>query len=149
MKVLICGDRNWNDYGSIAHRISKLPLGTIVVHGAARGADRSAGIAAAACGLEVQEFPADWTTYGKAAGPIRNIQMLDQKPDLVIAFHEDLASSKGTAHTVREAQKRSIPVEVITGKLIEVDCPVCGSTLEGDSCPAGCDSEVMCPWQDW
>jgi len=38
--------------------------------------------------------------------------MLDEKPDLVIAFHPNLAESKGTKDCVNEAKRRGIPVEV-------------------------------------
>jgi len=114
MKVLICGDRNWNDYITICNRIQKLPYGTIVIHGDCRGADKLAGKAAEVFGFKVQKFPANWETFGLAAGPIRNIEMLDEEPDRVIAFHEDIDKSKGTAHTVKEALNRRIPVEIIS-----------------------------------
>lgn len=66
-------------------------------------------------GYPLIEIPADWTTYGKAAGPIRNRQMLDLNPDIVIAFHNDITSSKGTKDTVTEAKRRGIPrVEIIS-----------------------------------
>ncbi len=39
--------------------------------------------------------------------------MLDTKPHLLIAFHDDLSQSKGTKHIVCEAKKRGIDVEVI------------------------------------
>ena len=38
--------------------------------------------------------------------------MLNTCPDLLIAFHNDLSSSKGTKHIVNEARKRGIEVEV-------------------------------------
>jgi hypothetical protein len=41
--------------------------------------------------------------------------MLAAKPDLVLAFHADLAHSKGTKHMVGIARKAGIPVEIITG----------------------------------
>jgi YspA, cpYpsA-related SLOG family len=114
MKVLVCGDRNWSDSKKIIDRISSLPQGTTILTGACRGADRIATEEARALHYEVIEFPADWDAHGRAAGPIRNREMLDQKPDLVIAFHSNLAASKGTADTVCEAKRRGIPVEVIT-----------------------------------
>lgn len=47
---------------------------------------------------------------GRAAGPIRNHEMLDEgKPHGVVAFHEDIMSSRGTAHMVGIARKVSIP----------------------------------------
>ena len=57
---------------------------------------------------------AEWQRYGKGAGPRRNDNMLNEHPALVIAFHNDLAKSKGTADTVRKAQKRGIAVRVVT-----------------------------------
>lgn len=114
MKVLVCGDRNWSDMDKIETRLKRLPEGTTLIHGAARGADTLGGyVAERFCGFKVEAYPADWNKYHRAAGPIRNRQMLDQKPDLVIAFHSDLATSKGTKDCVMEARKRKIPVEVI------------------------------------
>lgn len=65
-------------------------------------------------GLDVVEVPANWTRYGKAAGPIRNDRMLKFKPHLVIAFHEDIESSRGTKDTVTKARNLGIQTEVIT-----------------------------------
>ncbi len=39
--------------------------------------------------------------------------MLNTKPDLVIAFHNNLEESKGTKHIVNVARKRGIDVEII------------------------------------
>lgn len=113
MIVLVCGDRFWTDKEKIRVRLGKLPAGTTVIHGAARGADSIAGAEAQEFGFKVMAVPADWAKHGKAAGPIRNREMLDQKPDLVIAFHPNLEGSKGTKDTVTEAWRRGIPVELI------------------------------------
>jgi len=60
-------------------------------------------------------FPADWKSYGKGAGPIRNQLMLDEgKPDLVLAFHNDISSSRGTADMIRRAKKHGISYEIIS-----------------------------------
>lgn len=40
--------------------------------------------------------------------------MLDEKPDLVVAFHDALHRSRGTKDCVEEAQRRGIPVRVFT-----------------------------------
>ncbi len=113
MKVLICGDRRWEDEGTIYRRITKLPLDTLIITGGARGADIIARIAAQNLGYPTKTIIAKWWKYGDAAGPIRNREMLDLKPDLVIAFHGDLKNSKGTKDCVNSARRRSIPVEVI------------------------------------
>jgi hypothetical protein len=114
MKVLICGDREWLNAKKIADRVKKLPAGTTVIHGACRGADRIAGNAAFNHGLTVREFPAQWKRYGLAAGPIRNQRMLDENPDLVIAFHSNLAESRGTANMLKKAKEKGVEIEIIT-----------------------------------
>lgn len=59
-------------------------------------------------------FPAHWDIHGRAAGPIRNQQMLDEGlPDMVIAFHDDIASSKGTKDMISRAEKNSVPYQVV------------------------------------
>lgn len=64
-------------------------------------------------GYETMDFPADWDKYGRSAGPIRNGEMLKQgKPDLVVAFHDDIENSKETKDMVRQAREAGIPVEV-------------------------------------
>jgi hypothetical protein len=113
MRVLVCGARDWSDIGSIRRTLAALPPDTVVIHGAARGADSLAGEAARELGLRVRAFPADWARYGKAAGPVRNRQMLvEGKPDRVLAFHADLAGSKGTADMVRQARAAGVAVRI-------------------------------------
>ena len=113
MIVLICGDRNWADRQKVVARLAAIPDGATIIHGACRGADCIAGEESTRRGFSVKEFPADWEKYGKSAGPIRNDAMLAEKPDLVIAFHPNLAESKGTADTVRKARAIGIPVDII------------------------------------
>jgi SLOG family YspA-like protein len=113
MKVLVCGSRDWWRDDIMRERLKQLPRGTEIIHGGARGADRMAGVIANGLGFKVTEFPARWRKRGRvdrSAGLERNLLMLDQEPDLVLAFH--LYNSTGTAHTVAQARKRGIPVEV-------------------------------------
>jgi hypothetical protein len=110
MKVLVCGSRSWDNPTAIRRRLTDLPRGAEVIHGNARGADQDAGTFARALGLRETAFPADWRGKGRRAGIIRNLAMLDQKPDLVLAFWD--GRSTGTAHTITEARRRGIPVEV-------------------------------------
>ena len=113
MRVLVCGDRNWTDRQRIGVRLATLdPDSDVVIHGGCRGADKLAGQAAKAHNLPVEVYPAEWTRHGRAAGPIRNQQMLDTGIDLVLAFHPDLVTSKGTRNMVLLARKAGIPVEV-------------------------------------
>lgn len=113
-RVLVCGDRHWSDRGAILDRLRRLPSDTVVIHGAAQGADTIAGEVAVSLGFTVEPYPADWARYGRAAGPIRNAKMLqDGKPDLVIAFHADIPASRGTRNMVNLARKADVPTEVL------------------------------------
>lgn len=109
--VLVCGSRTWSDGAVIRRRLEQLPRGAVVMHGGARGADRIAGQLAETLGFEVREMRARWSEHGRAAGVIRNLRMLDESPQLVIAFWRD--GSKGTEHVLREAWKRGIACEVV------------------------------------
>jgi len=85
MKILVFGSRNWVRDDIIRRVLSKLAkLDHItLVHGGARGADRAAGRIGKELGFEVREYPADWDRHGRAAGPIRNAEMLEKEnPDL-------------------------------------------------------------------
>jgi hypothetical protein len=61
--------------------------------------------------LEERAFPADWRGKGRRAGILRNLAMLDDEPDRVLAFQRN--GSRGTQHTIDEARRRGIPVEVV------------------------------------
>lgn len=111
MKVLVCGSREWRDGTAIRDRLARLPRGTEILHGGCRGADRMADAVASSLGFRVREFPADWRGLGRSAGVRRNLAMLDEQPDLVLAFWRD--GSTGTGHTIDEAMRRGIPIEVV------------------------------------
>lgn len=111
--VLVCGSRDWADRESLASALTGLPgehYEIEIIHGGARGADRIAGEEAERLGFGVRVFPANWRGLGKRAGILRNIEMLDEKPNLVMAFQRD--GSRGTQHTIDEARRRGIPVQV-------------------------------------
>src|SRR6266540_5681183 len=95
-KVLVCGSRDWTDRKSINKVFKELPIDTIIIHGAARGVDTLAHEYADAYGFKIDKYPANWELYGKRAGFIRNLEMLDQSPDLVLAFQKN--KSRGTQH---------------------------------------------------
>lgn len=104
MKVLVFGSRKWVKQEVIERELKKLPSKTVIVHGAAPGADNIGGYVAAKLGFEVWPYPADWDKHGKAAGPIRNQRMLDEEHtqekgffDLALCFHEDPNLGKGSA----------------------------------------------------
>lgn len=116
MKVLICGGREWANWAVMQKRMKELESGSVIVHGACRGADLMADwLAKYRLHFAVKPYPADWKSYGKGAGPIRNRKMYDmEKPDLVLAFHPDLTltTSKGTKDMVEYALFKGTICEV-------------------------------------
>lgn len=99
MRVLIYGGRDFVptdlDYSWLNAMFRDHAPGEItVISGEARGADTAGRIWATASGHEVERYPADWNTHGKAAGFIRNKQMLDSGVDIAVEF----PGGKGTAH---------------------------------------------------
>lgn len=110
MKVLVCGSREYPLMRLVKERVDQLDVNDIVLVGGARGVDSVAEAAARERLLTVERYPALWEKHGKAAGYLRNIDMLRQHPDLVIAFHD--GKSRGTMHTMREARARGIPIEL-------------------------------------
>jgi hypothetical protein len=113
MKILVTGDRNWNDRPTMYTILDGMPI-TSIVEGCARGADRMAEEWAALRKIPVQHFPAKWDLYGKSAGPRRNAEMLTTKPDLVIAFHKHIEESRGTRDMIKQAERKGIDVHLIS-----------------------------------
>lgn len=117
MHILVCGSREFNDYGKLKTEVlAALPIGdyidATVISGHARGADKLGERLAVDMGWKSEVYPADWNTWGKAAGPIRNKQMLiEGKPDLVIAF---LAKdSIGTKDMIKQSKEAKVEVVVV------------------------------------
>jgi len=104
MYLLACGGRHWQNLDAVLRELLTFPSDTTVVHGGCRGADRLAGEAAELIGFPCVVFPADWDLHGRAAGMIRNRQMLAYllqrrsagEQVAGIAFHTDVENSRGT-----------------------------------------------------
>jgi len=118
MRVLVCGDRNWTNRASIytqLYLLRQLHIGPItVIEGGANGADKLAASCAWQLQMNVEEYRADWSHFGKAAGPKRNQAMLDTGIHLVLAFHPDLSKSKGTKDMTNRAAQAGVTVKIFT-----------------------------------
>lgn len=102
MRVAIVGSREYSDINAIVEYINSLPEDTIVVTGGARGVDQIAEAAARKRGLKVAIHLADWDTFGKAAGQIRNQKVVDDC-DKLVAFWD--GTSPGTKGAISLASK--------------------------------------------
>ena len=114
MKVLICGSRNWRAKDPVRAILRGHGPHTTLIHGGYDGADKVAGWVAQELGLRVITVEAEWQKHGKAAGPIRNGEMIKLRPDIVYAFRS-YGKSRGTDDMVRQAEAAGIPVYVISG----------------------------------
>lgn len=116
--VAIVGSRSFNDYDVFKMGVKSaindwgLTLDSVViVSGGARGADTLAKRFALESNLSMIVFEADWTKYGRSAGPIRNKQIVNEA-DFVIAF-PSASGSPGTKSTIGLAKKACKPIIAI------------------------------------
>jgi len=109
MKIAVTGGRNFNnakmvfetlDYIQEKYNISEL------IHGGAKGTDTLAGLWAKNRNILVSVFMPDWKIYGKRAGILRNLEMLNQKPEMVVAF----PGGRGTSHMTTSAKSQGIKI---------------------------------------
>jgi hypothetical protein len=111
MKIAIIGSRDFNNYKLVIETLesykSKISL---VVSGAAKGADSLGEKWAIDNNIQTLIFPADWEKHGKRAGFIRNEDII-KNCDGVIAFWN--GESKGTAHSLSLAEKYKKPVKIV------------------------------------
>ena len=118
--ILVCGGR---EYGMDPREEEQLRTvldttfagrmtPTAILQGGARGADWLAGQWARRNAIPLITHYADWDTYGKAAGSIRNGEMLEWwKPVLVIAF----PGGAGTHNMIEKARAAGVST-------VEVPC---------------------------
>jgi len=98
MKLAVVGGRDFQDYDLLKTTLLKFIRNrhpesskiTIVSGGCPTGADKLAERFAKEHQLATNIFPADWKTHGKAAGPIRNKQIVEAS-DHIIAFWDGKA----------------------------------------------------------
>jgi hypothetical protein len=120
MKILVFGSRKWVNQGAVERELAKLPPETVIVHGAAAGADNIGGYVAKRLKFEVRPYPADWMTHGKAAGPQRNQRMINEEHpdsdgmffDLALCFHEDPGLGKGSHDMHKRLLNLDPPIEI-------------------------------------
>lgn len=111
MRALICGGRDFTDWKTFMRCMDQMneqygPFDAIV-QGGAPGADAMAADLAYHWKIPTDEYLADWRTHGRAAGPIRNQQMLvEGKPEIVFAF----PGGRGTANMVALAKASGVRV---------------------------------------
>ena len=124
IKVIIAGSRNFYNYDTVEETVISFfmnhgfPKENIeIISGGARGADKLGEQLAKSYRLKLTVFPAQWDTYGKAAGMIRNQEMAnyaikDSDKAILFAFWD--GQSRGTKGMIDIARRCEMEV-IING----------------------------------
>lgn len=115
MRIIVCGGRDYQNSAAVNARLDEIHAKTpieAVIHGNASGADRLGGIWANTRGVKCWPVSAQWSKFGRAAGPKRNQQMLGMGVSLVVAF----PGGRGTRDMVKRAEKAGVSVISVEGQ---------------------------------
>lgn len=111
MKTAVIGSRTFDNYDqlkTILDNLSDKPAE--IISGGANGADSLAERYAQENNLPLTIHLANWKAYGKAAGPIRNKQLIEDCEQVVAIWD---GQSKGTQHSIKVAQKLNRPTQLV------------------------------------
>lgn len=111
MKTAVIGSRTFDNYDqlkTILDNLSDKPAE--IISGGANGADSLAERYAQENNLPLTIHLANWKAYGRAAGPIRNKQLIEDCEQVVAIWD---GQSKGTQHSIKIAQKLNRPTQLV------------------------------------
>lgn len=114
-RVVIAGCRDYFNYSQAKEYIDmclrniRNQFTIIIVSGGCRGADMLGLRYAAENKMDFEIYKADWTHFGRAAGPLRNRRMAEVC-DYVICFWD--GKSKGTFSMIQEAKRLNKPIRI-------------------------------------
>ena len=114
-KLIVAGGRDFKNFSSAGEILrsvlsKRTPNEVCIVSGGARGADSFGEMFAKSTGCDLEVFPADWSTYGKRAGMIRNEEMI-KFADATILFWD--GESRGTANMMSLTLDYNKPLFVV------------------------------------
>jgi hypothetical protein len=120
LKTIIAGSRDITNYSFLTIALSKIDWEiSEVVSGTASGVDSLGERWAGENNVSIKKFAAEWDLYGKAAGPIRNVQMAKYADAALIIWD---GVSKGTKNMIQEARSHGLEVKVVMkGELEKID----------------------------
>lgn len=122
MKLAIVGSRGFSDYPRLLNIVEEylcdyehfkdcfIPRFNEVVSGGATGADKLGEQIAAHFGVKLTVFKPDWDKHGKAAGFIRNEDIISNSDFVLCAWD---GQSKGTANSLSIAKRLKKPTFII------------------------------------
>ena len=126
IKVAVVGSRTFNNFDLFLTKMQEIFIVAdieMIISGGARGADKMAERFAELFDIPIQVFRPDWGKHGKAAGFIRNKDIVENA-DVVIAFWD--GSSHGTKHSMELAQKMNkwLYIVSLSGERVYVHSPL-------------------------
>ena len=110
MRTIIAGSRTATNYDDLLRAIEAAPWKpTLVISGTARGADELGERWARENAIPLLRIPAEWATYGRRAGYLRNLEMAKQAHALIALWD---GTSRGTVHMIETARSNGLEVFV-------------------------------------
>lgn len=131
--VLVCGSRDYpaSARPTIRAWLARLPPGTTIIHGAARGADSLAAEVAAELGFAVRPYAVDTALDGPwpAAGIRRNARMLAAEPNVSRCFAFTDAIQRGTGASRRLTGTGDMIARCVAAGVVVTVVPAGGRSL--------------------
>jgi hypothetical protein len=125
MRILVTGSRDWDDLWILETAIQQewwkrggTAFNVAIIHGdCPTGADKMADAVALKARFRVERHPALWAKHGRAAGPIRNREMVEAGADVCLAFIKN--KSRGATGCADMAEKAGIPTRRFVAASLE------------------------------
>lgn len=111
MRVIVCGSRDHNCFDTVSDALDAIHAVTPIdwlIEGGANGVDAHSSDWAWLNDIRSSRINADWRRHGKAAGPIRNSEMLRMGVDAVIAIVT--GAGPGTRNMIAQAKAAGVRV---------------------------------------
>ena len=103
LKIAIIGSRSFNDYELVKSTLDPVKDRIeFIVSGGARGADKLGEVYAEENNIKTKIYLPNWDEHGKAAGFIRNKQIVENA-DIIIIYWD--GESKGSKSSINIAKK--------------------------------------------
>lgn len=110
MRTIIAGSRSCVLIEPLLQALKEFPFKiTTVISGTARGVDTLGEYWARMNNIPVEQYPADWSRFGKRAGYVRNEQMAKVAEGALILWD---GFSPGTKHMINICEQNNLPYYV-------------------------------------
>ena len=112
MRTIIAGSRDFTNFSFLKEKLDSYILeNTIseIVCGCACGADSLGEKWAVEKGIPVKKFPAQWNTFGRSAGYIRNTEMAIYSDSLIVFWD---GRSSGIGHMIKIAREKGLGITI-------------------------------------